>query len=262
MDEKTLQGSLRDLPLGEIRFFPTTSSTNDEALAWATQGAPDLSVVIADEQTAGRGREGRKWFTPPDAALAFSLLLRPTPEEEHHLTRVVGLAALAVAGALRSYSLPASVKWPNDVLIAGRKVAGILVESVWSGEAVDCTVIGIGLNVSRTAVPPQEMLTFPASSIEEGVAEGPVPPREKILHDILERLLADRPRLTSDDLMAAWEENLAYRGQTVQVSGGEAETITGELMGLASDGSLLLIDEHGKHMTVRFGDVRLRPVEG
>jgi len=263
MDEKTLRASLRDLHLGELRFFPTVSSTNDEALAWATQGAPDLSVILADEQTAGRGREGRKWFTPPDSALAFSLLLRPTTEEGPYLTRVVGLAALAVAEALRGYSLAVEIKWPNDVMIAGRKAAGILVESVWNGETVDCTVIGIGLNVSRSAVPPQKTLIFPATSIEEQLGESSVPAREIILHDILQRLLANRPRLTTDDLIVDWEESLAYLGRKVQVFGREGEEpLTGELSGLASDGSLLLIGKRGKHITVRFGDVRLRLVEG
>jgi BirA family biotin operon repressor/biotin-[acetyl-CoA-carboxylase] ligase len=260
MDEKTLQASLRNLSLGELRYFPSLGSTNDEALAWAAQGAMDLSVVIADEQTSGRGRAGRKWFTPPESALAFSLLLRPTEQEEPHLSRVVGLAALAVADALRSYGLQVEVKWPNDVLINGRKVAGILVETVWNGQAVDCTVIGIGLNVSRSAVPPQEMLNFPATSLEEEMGEA-VPARELVLHDILQRLVARRPLLTSDQLITEWEANLAFRGEQVQIGQQDQETLTGILAGLAPDGSLLLNDDYGKPITVRFGDVRLRRAE-
>jgi BirA family biotin operon repressor/biotin-[acetyl-CoA-carboxylase] ligase len=261
MDEKVLRGVLRDLPLGGLRYFPTVSSTNDEALAWAAQGADDLSLVIADEQTAGRGREGRKWFTPPGSALAFSLLMRPTEQERPHLSRVVGLAALSVADVLRSYSLPIQVKWPNDVLVGGRKLAGILIESVWNGEAVDCTVIGIGLNVMRPSVPPKEMLNFPATSLEDVMGET-IPPRESILRDILAAFIAGRPRLTSDDLIADWEESLAYRGDKVEVSKRGGEKISGRVVGLASDGSLLLDDRRGKRVTVRFGDVRLRPAEG
>src|SRR5512143_2060350 len=204
MDEKVLRGVLRDLPLGGLRYFPTASSTNDEALAWAAQGANDLSLVIADEQTAGRGRGGRKWFTPPGSALAFSLLMRQTEQERPHLSRVVGLAALSVASVLRSYSLPIQVKWPNDILVGGRKLAGILIESVWNGEAVDCTVIGIGLNVMRPSVPPEEMLNFPATSLEDVMGEA-IPPRESILRDILAAFITARPRLTSDELIADWE---------------------------------------------------------
>jgi len=258
MNHQTLQAALGDLPLGGLRFFPSLGSTNDEALAWAAQSAPDLSLVIADEQTSGRGREGRKWFTPPGTAIAFSLILHPTADEKPHLTRIVGLAAVSLADSLRRRSLSAQIKWPNDVLIAGRKAAGILIESVWNGDSVDYVVIGIGVNVARSAVPPAEMLQFPATSLEENL--GSLPEREDVLHDILAALLAWRPRLGTDELISAWEQNLAFRGQQVQITTQGDQIATGELFGLDSDGSLRLMDEHGNPMTVRFGDIRLRPV--
>src|SRR5690242_7641436 len=136
MNQNELKRTLSKLPLGDVKYFDSIGSTNNEALAWATGGAPDLSMVIADEQTAGRGRLDRKWFTPKGSALAFTLILHPTTEEKPHLSRIVGLAALAVAQSLRTRGLNAQIKWPNDVLIEGRKVCGILVESVWSGEDV------------------------------------------------------------------------------------------------------------------------------
>jgi len=175
MNLNELKKSLSKLSLGDIRFFDTIGSTNDEALAWAANDTPDLSVVIADEQTAGRGRLDRKWFTPKGTALAFSIVLRPTPEERPHLTRIVGLAALGVAESLRERGLDARIKWPNDVLIQNRKVCGILIESVWSGEDIDCVVIGIGVNVSQGSVPPEEMLQFPATSLEAELCAGLVP---------------------------------------------------------------------------------------
>src|SRR5512138_2579798 len=126
MNQNELKRSLSKLRLGDIKYFDSIGSTNDEALALAASDAPDLSIIIADEQTAGRGRLDRKWFTPKDAALAFSVLLRPTAEEKPYLTRIVGLAALSVAESLRARGLAARIKWPNDVLIHGRKVCGIL----------------------------------------------------------------------------------------------------------------------------------------
>jgi len=144
-----------------------------------------------------------------------------------------------------------------NALIAGRKAAGILVESVWSGETVDYVVIGIGVNVARAAVPPAEMLQFPATSLEEQL--GTLPAREEILHDILAAMLAWRPRLGTDELIGAWEQNLAFRGQQVQVTSRGGPAVSGEALGLESDGSLRLRDEHGNPMTVHFGDVRLRP---
>lgn len=257
MNQNELKKILSKLPLGDIRYFDSIGSTNNEALAWATGGAKDLSLVIADEQTAGRGRLDRKWFTPKGTALAFSLILRPSAAEKPHLTRIIGLAALAVTDALRTRGLVAQIKWPNDVLLNGRKVAGILVESVWSGEEVDCAVIGVGMNVLKGAVPSEELLLFPATSLEESL--GPTVEREKILHDILAGIIALRPHLSTDSFIASWEKALAFRGEQIQVEQGDGSLDRGKLLGLEPDGSLRLIDENGKSMTVRFGDVRVRP---
>jgi BirA family biotin operon repressor/biotin-[acetyl-CoA-carboxylase] ligase len=257
MNQEELRRALTKLLLGDIRYFDSIGSTNNEALAWATGGAKDLSLVIADEQTAGRGRLDRKWFTPKGTALAFSLILRPTEAEKPYLTRISGLAALAITDAFRTYGLISQIKWPNDVLLSGQKVAGILVESVWSGEEVDCVVIGIGVNVLKEAVPSAELLLFPATSLEESL--GPDVEREKALHDILAGIIAHRPHLGSDSFIDSWEKALAFRGEQVQVEQGNGTLLTGKLLGLEPDGSLKLMDEQGKSITVRFGDVRLRP---
>ena len=257
MNQNEWQKALSKLPLGDVRYFETIGSTNNEALAWTASGAKDLSLVIADEQTAGRGRLDRKWFTPRGTALAFSLILRPTAAEKPYISRIVGLAALAVADSLRTHGLVSQIKWPNDVLLNGRKVAGILVESVWSGEEIDGLVIGIGVNVLKAAVPSADLLFFPATSLEESL--GPAIQRETVLHDILAALIALRPQLGSDSFIASWEKALAFRGEQVQVEQGDGTLLTGKLLGLESDGSLKLSDEAANSITVRFGDVRLRP---
>ena len=136
MDRNELNKSLSKLRLGSIRYFDTLGSTNDEALAWATSGAEDMSLIVADEQTMGRGRYDRPWFTPPGTALAFSLIIHPTLGERPHLSRLVGLAALSIAHSMQARGLYPEVKWPNDVLLNRRKVAGGLIELVWSGEDV------------------------------------------------------------------------------------------------------------------------------
>jgi BirA family biotin operon repressor/biotin-[acetyl-CoA-carboxylase] ligase len=258
MNQKELKKSLSELRLGNIRYFDSIGSTNDEALAWAATDAKDLSLVVADEQTAGRGRLDRKWFTPPEAALAFSLILRPAPDEQQYLTRIVGLAALSVAQSLQKRGISPQIKWPNDILLKGQKVAGILVESVWSGDQVDCVVIGIGINVRKEAVPEAETLQFPATSLEEAVGQ-PVE-RLDVLHDTLEALITLRPQLGTDEFIRTWEEFLAFRGEPVQIDAGSEAPVTGKLLGLETDGSLRLMDQDGKPRTVQFGDVRLRPL--
>lgn len=257
MNQNELKRALAKLPLGDVRYFDSIGSTNNEALAWAASGAKDLSLVIADEQTAGRGRLDRRWFTPKGTALAFSLILRPTAAEQLYLTRIVGLAALGVADALRTRGLVSRIKWPNDVLLEGRKVAGILVESVWSGENVDGLVIGIGVNVLEEAVPAGEMLLFPATSLEASL--GSAVERGQVLHEILAGIIALRPHLGSDSFIASWEKALAFRGEPVQVEQGDGTTISGKLLGLEPDGSLRLADGQDRPITVQFGDVRLRP---
>ncbi|HEX9840220.1 MAG TPA: biotin--[acetyl-CoA-carboxylase] ligase [Anaerolineales bacterium] len=257
MNQGKLNKLLSKLPIGKIRYFDSIGSTNDEALAWAANDAKDLSLVIADEQTAGRGRLDRKWFTPPGTALAFSLILRPSPAERPHLSRMVGLAALSVTDSLLARGLSPEIKWPNDILLNGRKVAGILIESVWSGEDIDCIVIGMGVNILKSAVPDTGMLSFPATSLEEALGY-PVE-RTEVLHDILAALIVLRPQLSTDEFMVKWEELLAYRGRQVQVEMGGADLLTGRVSGLGTDGSLQLRDQDGKSLTVQFGDVRLRP---
>ena len=256
MNQQELNKTLSKLPLGSIRYFDSIGSTNDEALAWAANDARDLSLVVANEQTAGRGRLDRPWFTPPSSALAFSLILRPTADEKPHLSRTVGLAALSIADTIGMLGLAPQIKWPNDILLNGRKVAGILIELVWSGEDVDCVVIGIGINVAKGAVPSTDILRFPAISLEHVLGEAP--DRKKLLYDILASLIALRPHMRSASFMKSWEKLLAYYGKQVRVEMGSEQSVIGEIIGLESDGSLNLRDEDGKTVTVRFGDVRLR----
>ena len=248
------------MPLGEIRYLNSVGSTNDEALAWVNKGAPDLSLVVTDEQTMGRGRLDRPWFTPPGTALAFSLILLPTQDEIPFLSRLVGLAAVSITEALQPLGLQPQIKWPNDILLNQRKVAGVLIELIWAGEDVIGVVIGIGVNVLQRAVPDTDILRFPGTSLESAVGN-PVE-REKVLHDILAAMVSLRPKLGSDELMNKWGEVLAYRGRQVRVEMGAGQTVIGKLEGILSDGSLRLRDDNGKSVTVHFGDVSLRPFTG
>ncbi|GAB4415671.1 MAG: hypothetical protein Kow002_00950 [Anaerolineales bacterium] len=247
---------LTQLPLGEIRSFDSIGSTNDYAMQWADQGAGDLSLVLANEQTAGRGRTGHKWFTPQNTALAFSLILRPTGEERAHPARTTGLLAVALTESLLQHGLNPLIKWPNDILLNASKVAGILVESIWAGDQLEALILGMGVNVHKGAVPPANELRFPATSVEDAL--GASISREILLKDILTALLAWRPKLGTAAFMAVWEKNLAYIGQQVRVWKGSEVAVMGKLLGLNPDGSLHLQDEHGKSVTVHFGEVHLR----
>ncbi len=253
---KKLPSVLASLPLADLRLFDSIGSTNDEALAWAAEGARDFSLVVADEQTTGRGRAGRKWVTPQGTALAFSLILRPAPAEADSSTLFTGLTALVLVDALKKRGLKPQIKWPNDILLNRKKVAGILVESVWTGDALDTVVLGMGVNVLAGSNPPDDALLFPATNLETEL--GRSLKRAELLRDILSALVGWRPKMSTGEVVKAWEENLSFRGEQVQVTRGDEEPLTGRVMGLEADGSLrLLIND--KIVTVQFGEIHLRP---
>jgi BirA family biotin operon repressor/biotin-[acetyl-CoA-carboxylase] ligase len=258
MDEHTLRKALADLPLGGLRTFEQTGSTNDAAMAWAADGAPDLAMVCADEQTSGRGRGDHRWFTPAGTALAFSLVLRPAAGEVQSLPLFSGLGAMAVCEALGMRGLDPEIKWPNDVLLNRRKVCGVLVETVWMGGKTEYIVLGIGVNVKPEALPPPDQLNFPATSIEAEM--GKSVDRLTLLRDILQALLYWRSLLTKDIFTNSWERYMAFRGEQVEIRTEEFPARTGKVEGLERDGSLRLRSDDGQIFTVQFGEVHLRPV--
>jgi BirA family biotin operon repressor/biotin-[acetyl-CoA-carboxylase] ligase len=275
MDIKSLRASLSDLPLGSIRYFDTIGSTNDEAAAWIEAGARDLSLVIADEQTRGRGRLQRRWYTPPGAALALSLVLYPSQPANSDtasvlLSRLTGLGAVGVCSALQaSFQMEAQIKWPNDVLLGGRKVAGVLAEAFWRGDLLEGVVLGIGVNISPQAAPPAAELNFPATSVE---AEIGVPvDRQALLHAILEEIISWRLRLATPAFLQAWELHLAYKGEWVRIlnsgpslspaAAAEADAVwEGLLLGLDVSGGLQLQDRSGLTIVLHSGEIHLRPL--
>ena len=267
MNHSSLQKLLAPLSLGGLRYFDSIGSTNDEALAWAAEGAPDFSLVIADEQTTGRGRAGRRWVTPRGTALAFSVILRPyraenreqkaeSSEETVAPTLFTGLGAVALADALKARGLSPQIKWPNDILLNGKKVAGILAEAVWTGDALDAMAIGMGVNALTGSNPPDDELFFPATNLEAEL-ESAVK-REDLLRDILSALGARRAEMSTGGLIHAWEENLAFRGKQVRIERGNDEPLLGQVIGLESDGSRRLLS-NDKIVTVQFGEIHLRP---
>jgi BirA family biotin operon repressor/biotin-[acetyl-CoA-carboxylase] ligase len=254
---------LEGLPLGPVRYFDRIDSTNTEAAFWADQGAPDLALVVANEQTAGRGRQGRHWFTPPGAALAFSLVLRdPISDAQRQLTHLIGLGALALADTLQyQFHLAPEIKWPNDVLLRRRKVAGILVEAHWQGEHLDAVILGIGVNVASQSLPADSELVFPATTLEHEL--GKVVPRGPLLRNILERILAWRDEMHEARFLQAWEQQLAFRNEWVQLSGAnnlENNAQRVKILGLDERGCLRVQEENGLLSTVLSGEVRLRPL--
>lgn len=269
MDQRILAERLSGLPLADIRYFESLGSTNDTAAVWALQGAADVSLVIADQQTKGRGRAGRQWFTYPGSALAFSLVLRPSSQEYQGraglIPRFTGLGALAVSQALQTqFGLQAEIKWPNDVLVRDQKLCGVLAEAHWVGDRLAVVILGIGINVAAQAIPPKESLHFPATSLETEL--GFEVDRITILRAVLGEITRWRAGLMDEEFLLSWEANLAYQGDWVQlvspapVEGRDSVLVAGQIIGLAPDGALRLRTRSGEELAFRSGEIS-RPQE-
>jgi len=259
MDQSSLTHALSDLPLNEILFLPKVGSTNDKAAQRAQRGVLPLSLVVADEQTRGRGRSGRSWHTPPGAAIAMSLLLPTQDLPQDDLGKITGLGALAVCEAIQKHQEAVQIKWPNDVLLEEKKVCGVLSEALWRGDSLEHVVIGIGINVAPSSVPPAEVLGFPATSLERGL--GRTVPREEIIRDVLLSILGWLPRLHTSEFLIAWEGHLAYRGENVELASvhQQGERVWGRLIGLNRQGHICLRLPGGEVQSFAASEIHLRP---
>ena len=262
----------RLLPFGSRTFFsPVVASTNDVAAHLAAEGAPDGTLVLADAQTAGRGRNGRRWHSPAGAGLYVSAVLRPDGSAASQGTRgwpaLITLAAgVAVAEGLRSATgLPLQIKWPNDVVLvdaaaaarapsAWRKVAGILAEGSAQGGAIDHIVLGIGINLRRVVRPAD--LVPRATSLEEET--GRPPDRALVLADVLAALARRYRALVAGDtpsLLRDWRE-LSPLAHGARVSFDSAGRRTdGITAGIDEQGALLVRSQDGRLTALRAGEV-------
>jgi BirA family biotin operon repressor/biotin-[acetyl-CoA-carboxylase] ligase len=273
MTEEILREVLREIPISSVRYFDSIDSTNDEAARWIENGALNLSLVVADEQIAGRGRLGRRWFTPAGAALAFSLILHPEflqfaqrdGLDENQIpiaiTRLTALGTIAVCSAFQAQlGLDSDIKWPNDVLLAGKKVCGVLAEAHWHGEQLQAVILGVGINVASSSLPPEEDILFPATCVE--MVLGQTVDRWKLLGAVIGQLLDWLPELASPEFLSFWEGHLAYRGEQVCLYQNGNSSIEGQLLGLDTEGALLIRTSNSRVIACRAGEVNLRRLTG
>jgi BirA family biotin operon repressor/biotin-[acetyl-CoA-carboxylase] ligase len=235
----------------KIIYHSKIPSTMELARKEALAGAPDGTVIIAGEQTAGKGRLGRSWLSPK-GCVALSVILHPKPA---YLASMIMVAALAVMHTVKDVTgLQSIIKWPNDILINARKVCGVLVESGVQGDKSINAVIGIGINVNLEATCLDE-IPQPATSLSEELWK-PVSRLEiirKLLYEI-ERLYLSAQG--SEAVFEEWRQNLETLGRQIQVKSGD-DLFEGFAESVEREGSLMLRLEGGSLKRIMAGDVTL-----
>ena len=235
-------------------------STNNFAIKIAENGAPEGTVVIAEEQSAGRGRMGRNWISPKYANLLMSVLLRPQVEVQGVFIFTMVMALSVTEAVYETFGLRSGIKWPNDIYLKGKKLGGILTEISYKGHIVEYAVVGLGLNINWK--PEGVMNTrYPAVCIRDEV--GGEVPRDKIIGSILAKLDLYRKMVLSGklkELFGLWDERSITRGKMVEIDTGK-EIISGRVTGIDRFGSLIMNDKEGNEKKFLFGEVSLKEIK-
>jgi len=258
LNSESLKKKLAGKMIGHrLHYYEDIGSTNDEAFRLGEEGAPEGTVLIAESQSSGKGRMQRVWYSPPGANIYTSMILRP-PTGTMQVTQVPIAAGVAATETINEFcSGKASIKWPNDVLIGGKKVCGILAQMKMSGKTVDFIVVGIGINVNlaREQFPHDIQEIATSLAIEAG--------REISRPDLIIRLYENMAKwyreLTRNGFAGVRERwlNLSEMiGKTVSVM-FQNEAVSGKAVGLDEDGSLILLTANNQNMTVSAGDATI-----
>jgi len=241
-----------------MEYYPSVDSTNRVAKALAYHGAEEGTIVVAEEQTGGKGRLDRTFYSPRVKGIWFSVILRPKilPKEAPKCTL---MAAVAVAEAMNHFNLKAEIKWPNDIMFDGRKLVGILTEMTGEIGKITYLVIGVGINVNiRREEFPEELQGVATSLLE---MSGEELSRVELFRAVLEefdKIYIEVKAAGFDRVIERWKKYNVTLGKQIQViSAGDGETFTGKAVDLNADGALVVETAQGRQ-TVYAGDVSIR----
>jgi BirA family biotin operon repressor/biotin-[acetyl-CoA-carboxylase] ligase len=258
LSERHIREALEGVDAGPFgahaHYLARTGSTNDVLREMAEQGAPEGTVIVADEQTAGRGRMGRVWAAPPRSSLLLSVLFRPAlpPEHVYRLVMICGLAAAEACEAEEGIGR-VDVKWPNDLQIGGKKLAGVLAENAFSGRQLAWVIVGVGLNVNQTFAAP-DPLAGTATSLR--MVSGREHDRAALLARVLAGIRRWHGRLEYSGLVQAWQARCVTVGQRVRVEAA-GQAIEGHAEKIDASGALWLRDDAGQRHCLAAGEVTI-----
>jgi BirA family biotin operon repressor/biotin-[acetyl-CoA-carboxylase] ligase len=254
-----IQHRLQTKRLGSsIHYEETVFSTQEIAHRIALTSEKEGTVVIAEKQTAGRGRLGRPWHSPKGTGIWMSLILKPKifPQQAPQLTLLTAVSV--VKGIKRATGIDAEIKWPNDILINGKKVAGILTELHADPDRIHFVIVGIGVNVNHTQTDFPDQLQSSATSLRMA-AQKEINRAEvvKCILDELEKLYDAYLTRGFDVVKLLWESYAASLGKMVTVKSLKGEELYGLAKGISNDGALILMDEDGTRHTIYSADIHI-----
>ncbi len=238
----------------QLNRLETVDSTNDVALEAARSGADDGLVVWAQRQVRGRGQRDHTWQSQAKSSLTFSVLFRPNQEEQTVLGRFTALGALAAAWTVKEKTgVEAQVKWPNDVLLNGKKICGVLAETDLQAGKASAVVVGVGVNLLPGAFEANEAMNYPASDVfsETGFSLD----AETWLWTVLEGMQSLRQLLPGDAFIREWNERLAFKGEIRSIRNHKGETGLFRLLSVLSDGSLLVERASGQQFSFQSAEI-------
>ena len=240
---------------GKFHYFAELGSTNVHARTLAEQGAAQGEVVIAEAQTDGRGRLGRRWESPPGVNIYFSVILRPRLLPVH-APQITLMAAVALAETVAPLIEQAPViKWPNDILVNGKKLAGVLSEAACNPERIDHVILGIGLNLNYRVVSMPAEIRRRATSVTD--LTGNEIDRESVMIRLiqnLDRCYGELEECGFETLRPRWDKFFGLRGRRVRIENHE-QVVTGRALGIDRNGALVVEDEFGELQNIYAGDV-------
>lgn len=252
----------------EIISFDVIDSTNSHAKRMGTDNVIEGMVIVAGQQRCGRGRLGREWMSPPDTGLYMSIILKPSLQLEE-IQLITLMASVAVARAIeKTVNQKPGIKWPNDILLGGKKVCGILSEMVSSNEGMEYIVVGIGINVSAESSDFPEALADKATSLAAYVNEQGLSlsgdSKDKLFESVLEEMDKLYMLLLSvgcDGILSEWKHYSATLGNEIVIK-SENEEISGVAEGITVDGRLTVLLKNGTRLNIHSGEVSIRGLMG
>ena len=239
----------------DFHYFSEIDSTNTFARQRAENGAPEGEIVIAEAQTQGRGRRGRHWQSPPFTNLYFSVILRPKLAPVHAPQITLMAAVALVESTVGFIPQTAKIKWPNDILVGGKKLAGVLTEAACDSERLDYVILGIGVNVNYRFDAMPDEIRHRATSMAELTGESVN--RESFLKRLihhLDRCYGELEASGFTHLAPRWEAHFGLRDKLVRVELLD-QIVTGRAIGIDQDGALLIENQRGLRQRVVAGDV-------